>query len=158
MVFRAGQITVVAVGKLKEAHWRTAQAEYLKRLSRYTTLRLAEVPDVFIRGTHEPAVKREGETLLKAAAGAKYRVALDPGGKSLDSEELARYVRKQIELYGHIAFLIGGPLGLSEETLAACQSLLSLSAMTLPHELARVVLLEQLYRAFTILSGEKYHK
>lgn len=154
-----GQITVAAVGKMRAAHWSAAQDEYLRRLRRYTTLTVVEVKDMVGRGTTDAvAAQREGEELLRATERAGRRILLAAGGRGLTSEELATVLRRQIEQHGHIAFLIGGPVGFSPEVVAAADEQLSLSAMTLPHELARVVLLEQLYRAFTIMAGEPYHK
>jgi 23S rRNA (pseudouridine1915-N3)-methyltransferase len=155
----SGKITIVAVGKLQSTHWRTAQQDYLKRLRRYTDVDVIEVKDVVGRSVPDVvAMQREGETLLAAAKDAHRTIALNATGKQLDSPQLADFLRKQIEVYGSVAFLIGGPVGLSPEVLAACDDALSLSSLTFPHELARVILLEQLYRAATILSGEKYHK
>lgn len=155
----SGKITIVAVGKLHSAHWRTAQQDYVARLRRYTHVEVIEVKDVVGRSIPDAiAMQREGEALLAAAKDARRIVALDATGKPLDSPQLADFLRQQIEVYGSIAFLIGGPVGLSPEVLAACDDQLSLSSLTFPHELARVILLEQLYRAATILSGEKYHK
>lgn len=155
----SGQITVTAVGKIKAKHWRAAQDEYLKRLSRYTTIKLVEVKDVVGRGRpDEAAMAQEGEALLKASANVRRRIALTPTGKLLGSETFARFVQKEVEAYGRIAFLIGGPLGFSPDLLAQCPVQISLSPLTFTHELARVILLEQLYRAATIVAGEKYHK
>lgn len=155
----AGQITVTAVGKIKAKHWRAAQEEYLKRLSRYTTVKLVEVKDVVGRGRPDAAaLAREGEALLKASASARRRIALTPAGKLMSSEAFARFVQQEVVAYGRIAFLIGGPLGFSPDVLGQCQAQISLSPLTFTHELARVILLEQLYRAATILAGKKYHK
>ena len=155
----SGQITVTAVGKIKAKHWRAAQDEYLKRLSRYTTIKLVEVKDAVGRGRPDAAaLAREGEALLKASAGARRRIALTPTGKLMSSEAFARFARKEVEEYGRVAFLIGGPLGFSPDVLGQCDAQISLSPLTFTHELARVILLEQLYRAATIVAGEKYHK
>ena len=155
----SGYITVVAVGKLRESHWRSAQEDYCKRLRRYTTFALHEVKDVAGRGTPDRAAKqKEGEALLKAAKSASRKIALTAAGRQMSSPRLAEYLQRQVQLYGRVAFLIGGPLGLSEDVLAECDEQLSLSPLTFPHEMARVILLEQLYRACTILNGEKYHK
>jgi len=154
-----GEIIIAAVGKLHGAYWRAAQQEYLARLRRYTDVTLIEVKDVVGRGTPDAvAMQREGEALLAAAKDARRLIALSATGRQMDSPGLADFLRKQIEVYGSLAFLIGGPVGLSPEVLAACADTLSLSPLTFPHELARVVLLEQLYRAATIIGGEKYHK
>ncbi len=154
-----GQILIAAVGKLKTAHWKSAQEEYLGRLNRYTSARLVEVRDAVGHGGPDGvAAEKEGRLLLEASEGTGRRIALDCTGQQLDSPGLARYLEKNLEVYGKLALLIGGPVGLSAETLEACDERLSLSLLTLPHELARVLLLEQLYRAATIVSGEKYHK
>ncbi len=154
-----GQILIAAVGKLKTAHWKAAQEDYLGRLNRYTSARLVEVKDSVGRGDPDDvAAEKEGRLLLEASEGAGRRIALDGGGRQLDSPGLARFLEKQLEVYGKLALLIGGPVGHSSKTLDSCDDKLSLSLLTLPHELARVLLLEQLYRAATIVSGEKYHK
>lgn len=159
MVRLTGKITLVAVGKLHGVYWRAAQQEYLVRLRRYTDVTLIEVKDVVGQGTPDGvAMQREGEALLAAARNARRVIALTATGRQMDSPQLAEFLRKQIEVYGSLAFLIGGPVGLSPDVLAACDETLSLSLLTFPHELARVVLLEQLYRAATIIGGEKYHK
>ncbi len=154
-----GKISIVAVGKLHGAYWRAAQQEYLARLRRYTDVILIEVKDVVGRGMPDAvAMQREGEALLAAAREARHLIALSATGKQMDSPGLADFLRKQIEVYGSLAFLVGGPVGLSPEVLTACDDALSLSPLTFPHELARVILLEQLYRAATIIGAEKYHK
>lgn len=154
----SGKIIIAAVGKL-HSDWRAAQQDYLARLRRYTDVTLVEVKDAVGQGAPDAvAMQREGEALLAAAKGARRVVALAATGKQLDSPGLAEYLRKQIEVYGSLAFIIGGPVGLSPQVLAACDDTLSLSPLTFPHELARVILLEQLYRAATIIGGEKYHK
>lgn len=153
-----GKITLIAVGKIKTQPWKLAQKAYLGRLEHYTRLELVELKDVVGSLPDMAAVAKEGELLGNAAAAIPCRIALTPTGQSLTSPQLADFLQKQIELYGHLAFLIGGPLGFSNDILATCQHQLSLSRLTFTHEMARVILLEQLYRAFTILNGEKYHK
>ena len=154
-----GQLHVIAVGKMQTGHWRAAQDDYVKRIGRYVSLQLHEVRDAVGRGQPDTvAMEREGELLLKAAASANRLVALTPTGKRPSSPQLARYLEQQLEVYGRVAFLIGGPLGFSDAVLAASHDQLSLSPLTFPHELARVVLLEQLYRALTIRNRENYHK
>ncbi len=153
-----GQITIIAIGKLKTKHWKLAQDEYLGRLGYYTRLELVELKDMVGSLPDNVAVLKEGELLLHAAAAIPYRIALTPTGQPLTSPQLADFLQKQIERHNHLAFLIGGPLGFSPETLATCPQQISLSALTYTHEMARIILLEQLYRSFTILNGEKYHK
>ncbi|MBN1877104.1 MAG: 23S rRNA (pseudouridine(1915)-N(3))-methyltransferase RlmH [Anaerolineae bacterium] len=156
----SGRLTLIAVGKLRQKAWLAAQAEYMKRLQRYYAgFDLVEVKDFVGRGAPDAvAMQREGDLLLKAAAPAGRRIALDVTGTQLDSPALAAFVQKRVETYGSLAFLIGGPVGLAPDVLTRCEDSLSLSPLTFPHELARILLLEQLYRAATLLSGEKYHK
>lgn len=159
MVRLSGQVTLIAVGKLKRDYWKQAQLEYQQRLGRYTDLTLVEVRDVVGKGLPDAvALRQEGEQLLKAAESAVRKVALTSVGVQMSSTQLARYLQRQVQLHRTLAFFIGGPLGFSDEFLAACDEQLSLSTLTFPHELARIMFLEQLYRAATILSGEKYHK
>lgn len=154
----SGRLDIVAVGKLRRQHWRVAQEDYLKRLRRYTKVQLFEVKDMVGRRPDAVALQREGESLLRAAGGAHHLIALTPAGREWNSHQLAAFLQRRIEIYGRLAFLIGGPAGLSPEVLDACDATLSLSRLTFPHELARILLLEQLYRAATILSGDPYHK
>ncbi len=154
-----GSISLVAVGKLRATHYKLAQDEYLKRLKRYTTFELIQVKDVVGSSIPDAVAKqREGQSLLAAATNARRTFAFTPTGKLMDSRQFASFVRKQIDVYQKLALLIGGPLGFSQEALASCDGQLSLSPLTFPHELARVVVLEQLYRAFTIINRENYHK
>lgn len=155
----SGHITIAAVGKIKRMQFRFIQDDYLKRLNRHTDVNLVEVKDAVGKGDPDGvAVEKEGERLLKATEEASRRIALVSTGLQLDSLELADFVQNQIGLYGRIAFLIGGPLGFSEAVLHNCQETLSLSRLTFTHEIARLLLLEQLYRAATIVAGEPYHK
>jgi 23S rRNA (pseudouridine1915-N3)-methyltransferase len=154
-----GRLTLAAVGKIKNKAWLAAQDDYVKRLGHYTTLNLVEVKDVVGRSIPDDvAMAREGEQLLQAAADSSRLIALTPTGKLVTSPNLAVWLQNRVEAYGRIAFLIGGPLGFSNDVLAACHEEISLSPLTFTHELARVLLLEQLYRACTILAGEQYHK
>jgi 23S rRNA (pseudouridine1915-N3)-methyltransferase len=154
-----GHIDLIAVGKIRSKPWQLAQADYEKRLSYYTRFRLVEVKDFVGHGQPDVvAMQKEGELLLKAAEGAGRLILLSPEGKLTTSPALAQFVQKEIEGYGRLAFLIGGPLGFSPGVVAAAHHQLALSPLTFTHELARVILLEQLYRAFTILNGENYHK
>lgn len=158
MIFKSVRLTLAAVGALKEPYWRAAQAEYVKRIRRYAPLALAEVKDRVGSGLLDAeAMRREGEELLTAAKGCTL-VALTPEGETLTTDAWAPRLARFLETHSRVAFLIGGPLGLAGPVRASSPWRLSLSPMTFPHELARVVFLEQLYRAFTILAGEKYHK
>ena len=154
-----GRLLVTAVGKIKEKHWQAAQTDYVKRLGRYTNFQLIEVKDAVGRSVPETVARqREGEQLLSVTSEMQRLIALTPEGQQVASPELANFLHKEVVAYGRLAFLIGGPFGFSDEVLAACHLQLSLSALTFPHEMARIILLEQLYRACTILNGEKYHK
>lgn len=158
MARRTGRITVAAVGKLRESHWQQAQEEYVRRLGRYTSLTLVEIKDVAGKSIPDAvALAREGEGLLAAARGQR-TILLSPDGRHLTSPEWAQYLQRRLEQFGDLAFLIGGPTGFDEAVVAAAHDRLALSRMTFPHELARIIILEQLYRAFTILNGEPYHK
>jgi 23S rRNA (pseudouridine1915-N3)-methyltransferase len=154
-----GTIFIAAVGKLRTPHWQAAQADYLTRLQRYIQVEIREVRDaVGSNLSDEVAMAREGEALRKSVETVPYVLALDPAGRQADSNRFAHYLRQQLEVYRGVAFVIGGPLGLAPEVLERANDRFSLSLLTFPHELARVVLLEQLYRGMTILSGEPYHK
>jgi 23S rRNA (pseudouridine1915-N3)-methyltransferase len=154
-----GRLTIATVGKIKNKAWLAAQSDYVKRLERYTTVELVDVKDAVGRSVpDEVALQREGEQLLQAVADCSRLIALTPLGKLYSSPNLAVWLQKRVVDYGRIAFLIGGPLGFSDEVQATCHEQISLSPLTFTHELARVLLLEQLYRACTILAGEQYHK
>lgn len=155
----SGTIIIAAVGKLKGYHFRLIQDDYLKRLKRYTSVELIEVKDAVGKGMPDQvAIEKEGSRLLKATEKANRRIALVSTGRQLDNLELTDFISNQIGLYSRIALIIGGPLGLSTEVLQNCQETLSLSKLTFPHEIARLLLLEQLYRSATIVAGENYHK
>ena len=154
-----GHLAVIAVGKLRRTAWREAQQDYVARLQRYTHLQLIELKDVVGHGVPDAVGKqRESQALLDAAADFPFTVALSAEGREMDSLQFADFIRRKIELYGRLAFLVGGPLGFEPRVADQCAFTLALSKMTFPHEIARLLLLEQLYRAATILSGEKYHK
>lgn len=158
------KITIVCVGKIKEKFYQDAIAEYAKRLSRYCSLTVTEVRD---EKTKEQATEtelamvkdREGERILKAIREDGYVIALAIDGKPLDSVEFSRKI-DQLGLGGtsHIYFVIGGSLGLSDAVLQRADFRLSFSRMTFPHQLMRVVLLEQIYRSYRIINHEPYHK
>jgi 23S rRNA (pseudouridine1915-N3)-methyltransferase len=153
------KLTLIAVGRLKTASWVAAQTDYLERIRHYAPLNVVEIKDRIGQGLEEKAVvEKEGGDILRAAENVPALIALTPEGKLLKSPEWAETLQKLSETYQRLAFVIGGPNGLSEDVLKKSRLQLSLSPMTFPHELARVIFLEQLYRAFTILGGEKYHK
>ncbi len=158
------KITVIAVGKLKEKYWNMAIDEYVKRLSRYCRLEILQVadektPDDASAILEEQIKEREGRRILDKLPENAYGIALAVEGKMLDSVELSRKI-EDIALKGnsHIVFIIGGSLGLSHEVLKRADMLLSFSKMTFPHQMMRVILLEQIYRSFRISNNEPYHK
>jgi 23S rRNA (pseudouridine1915-N3)-methyltransferase len=155
------KITIVAVGRLKEHHWREAAEEYLKRLTPYASVQVVEVADRDVCRDETAARAAEGADVLRAlqVAGSSHVVALDVAGTQLSSEGLAQWLADHA-LYGQssLTFFVGGASGLAPDVLARADERLSFGPMTLPHQMARVVLLEQLYRAFRIMRGEPYHR
>ena len=158
------KITVVAVGKLKEKFYQQAVEEYAKRLSRYCRLEILQVADEKTpdgaSGTVERQIKeKEGKRILSQIKDGAYVIALAIQGEMLTSEGLAdRLSGLAVKGTGHIVFVIGGSLGLSDEVLQRADYHLSFSRMTFPHQLMRVILLEQIYRGFRIAEGAPYHK
>lgn len=158
------KITVIGVGRLKEKYWQAAIDEYSKRLSKYVKLDIIEVPDEKapenLSAAEEEIVKKnEGERILKNIRDGAYVIALAINGKMLGSEELSEFLNERmVRGAGHIVFVIGGSLGLSKEVLDRTDYKLSFSKMTFPHQMMRVILLEQFYRAVKIMKNEPYHK
>ncbi len=162
------KITIACVGKIKEPFYREAVAEYEKRLSRYCRLEVMEVPDEktpdSASGRREHQIKeREAEKLLsrleKSLTEGAFVCALAIDGRELDSEALSETIeRLGISGVSHIIFLIGGSLGMADKLLEKADMKLSFSKMTFPHQLMRVILLEQIYRSYRIMNGEPYHK
>lgn len=152
------KIRVAAVGKLKEAHWRAAADEYLKRLRPYATMEPVEVADRDLAGDADRAMAQEGADLLKAIPATSHVIALDLTGRELSSEALAEHLSElMVRGRSDVTFVIGGSAGLAPDVRARADERLALSRFTLPHQLARVVLLEQIYRAFRIMRNEPYH-
>ena len=157
-------ITILAVGKLKEKYWRDAIAEYSKRLKSYCNLQIIEIKESPLRANpsaaDEEAVKiAEGGDILNKIKPSDYVVTLEIKGKGLSSEALAQKIEAlAIDGKSSIVFVIGGSLGLSEEVSRRADFKLSFSAMTFPHQMMRVILLEQIYRSFKINRHEAYHK
>ena len=158
------KITVVAVGKIKERFFEDAVKEYEKRLGRYCKLEIVQVadektPDGAMEALERQIKEREGERILAQIKDGAYVIALAIEGKMLDSVELARKIEKlRVDGNGQVVFIIGGSLGLSDAVLRRADFLLSFSKMTFPHQLMRVVLLEQIYRSCRIIHHEPYHK
>ena len=151
------KINIVCVGKIKEKFFTDAINEYLKRISRFADLKIIEVDEASKLSNLEQKSKVEGEKLLQKCSGVI--VALDGGGKLLSSTEIADYIhKKEVQGESTISFVIGGSNGLSKELLSRADLILSFGKITFPHQLFRVVLTEQIYRALTIIEGLPYHK
>jgi 23S rRNA (pseudouridine1915-N3)-methyltransferase len=157
-------IDIAAVGKIKEKYLAEGIMEYSKRLGRYCSLRILVVedektPETMSDREKEEVKRKEGERLLSRIPDQALVIALAIDGKQLSSEELSEKISDlMVKGTSHIVFVIGGSLGLSEEVLARSQMKLSFSRMTFPHQLMRLILLEQIYRAFRIIKNEPYHK
>jgi 23S rRNA (pseudouridine1915-N3)-methyltransferase len=150
-------LTVLAVGKLRPT-FREAVDDYLRRLGRYARVSEIEVREEGRAGTAVVARRREGERLRRHLPSNGYLVALDREGRAYSSAQLARRLAAWLVMSRPVVILIGGPEGLDSALKGACHEHWSLGPLTLPHELARVVACEQLYRAWTIHRGEPYHK
>ncbi|EES91942.1 23S rRNA (pseudouridine(1915)-N(3))-methyltransferase RlmH [Clostridium botulinum] len=157
-------ITIICVGKLKEKYLKQAIDEYSKRLSRYCKLNIVELndektPDNASEKDELIIKQKEGMRILSHIKDSMYVIALDIKGKMVTSEELADLINDLgVRGNSNIALVVGGSLGLDEEILHRANYKLSFSKMTFPHQLMRVILLEQIYRAYRINSGEPYHK
>lgn len=158
------KITLVVVGKIKEKYFVDAIAEYKKRLSKYCKLEILQVsdektPDKASDALETQIKEKEGERILSQMKDGAYVIALAIQGKMLDSVELSEKIGSLgVNGTSQIVFVIGGSLGLSDAVLKRADYLLSFSRMTFPHQLMRVILLEQIYRGYRILAGEPYHK
>lgn len=151
------KINIVAVGKIKEKFFTDAIMEYAKRLSKFCDFKIVEVNEATVYKNLDEKSELEGVLLLSKAKG--YMIALDGRGKMLSSENLADEMKsKMVSGVSEITFIIGGSNGLSREVLDKSNMVLSFGKITFPHQLFRVVLSEQIYRAFTIINGMPYHK
>jgi len=154
---------ILCVGKMKEKPYREMADEYLKRLTRFGKFELIEVPDLpestGSLALEEQVKAKEGEALLSRIRQGDRVIALTIPGRKTDSPGLARHLQElRVSGVSRIVFIIGGSLGLGKNLLARADEEMSMSPMTFPHQLARVMLLEQLYRAEKIIAGERYHK
>ena len=159
------KVNIICVGKLKERYWREAVEEYSKRLGAYCTFSVCELPES--RLTNSPSEKEITAALEKEAAlmdkyltaGGAYNIALCIEGKTIGSNDLSRLLTDAgVKGFGTVNLFIGSSFGLSERVKKSCGYRLSMSPMTFPHQLARVMLCEQIYRAFSIAANGKYHK
>ncbi|PRO66394.1 23S rRNA (pseudouridine(1915)-N(3))-methyltransferase RlmH [Alkalicoccus urumqiensis] len=158
------QITIISVGKLKEKYLKQGIAEFEKRLSSYCRLQLVEVndeqaPETMSEKEVEQVKDKEGERILSKVKPGQHVIALDLAGRQRTSEAFAREL-EQLSIHGksQIAFIIGGSNGLSQSVLSRADDRISFSHMTFPHQLMKLILVEQVYRAFRIMKGEPYHK
>lgn len=158
------KITIVSVGKIKEKYLKEAINEYAKRLGKYIKLNLVEVadekaPENLSKKEAKNIIDIEGERILNKIKKQQFVIALDLKGKQKTSEEFSNQFEKlQIDGNSDVVFIIGGSLGLSEYVLDRANDKLSFSKMTFPHQLMKVILLEQIYRVYKIMKGEPYHK
>lgn len=157
-------IQIIAVGKLKEKYWIDAISEYMKRLGPYAKMQITEIPeekasDSMSEAEEQQIRSREGDRILGQIKKEAYVIAMAIEGATWSSEELAEHV-EQLGIKGksHLVFIIGGSLGLASSVMSRADQKLSFGRITYPHQLMRVVLVEQVYRAFKILRGEPYHK
>jgi len=153
------QIVVVAVGKNKDAYWRSAQADYVRRLGSFASIEVAEVADMPDTVPLTRALEAEAAEIARTLKPRDFVCVLTIQGEAFTSERFATFLDRQFaRSFGRYVFVIGGSRGLSTPLIRSADARLSLSPLTFPHALARVVLLEQLYRAFTIRAGTPYHK
>ncbi len=158
------QITLITVGKLKEKYLKKGIEEYAKRLGAYTKFKIIEVndehaPESLSEAEMDKVKLTEGERILKKISDQEYVYALDLRGKERTSEQFAKEIEdKMIHGKSKITFVIGGSLGLSQLVLERSQAQISFGKMTYPHQLMRLILTEQIYRAFKIIKNEPYHK
>ena len=156
-------MALICMGRLKEKYWRDAAAEYEKRLSRFGKWETIELPDLPEPSNSSPAIeeqikKKEGDAILSKIRDGDIVVCLCIDGKQMDSVQLSKRLTELVDTGRRVVFVIGGSLGLAQAVVARAQVKLSFSPMTFPHQLARIMLLEQTYRAMKIAAGERYHK
>ena len=158
------KIRIYAIGKIKDVYLKMGIEEYLKKIKPYTDIEIIEVKDESIsENPHDSEIKKaidiEGSRIIKLLKNNEYLIGLDLNKKEYTSPEFAKYINDKLELNGaNISFAIGGSYGLSEELKNRCNDSISLSKMTFLHQMTRLILLEQIYRAFKINRNETYHK
>jgi len=149
-------IKLICVGKVKEAYYRDAIEEYLKRLSKYSKVEVIEVTD--LNYDKEKTIREESKLIIDKLNNNDYKILMDINGEILDSEMLSKKLNDLMISNSNITFIIGGSFGVSDELKRMVDYRLSFSILTFPHQLFRVVLLEQIYRCFKIINNEEYHK
>ena len=158
------KIQIICVGKLKEKYWTSACEEYMKRLSRYcdvniTELKEARLPYSPSAAQERQVIEEEGNSIIRHIKDGAFVISLEINGESLDSRQLAQKIENlMVTGKSHVVFVIGGSLGLSSQVSSRADMKLSFSKMTFPHQMMRVILLEQIYRSFKIINRETYHK
>lgn len=156
-------LKLIAMGTLKESYWRDALSEYEKRLGAFCRLEILQLKEERLgdrpsEGEIRQALEKEGERILDAIPPRAYRIALCVEGKQLSSEELAEQLDRVAQSNGELCLIIGSSYGLAERVKSQCHMRLSVSRLTFPHQLMRILLLEAVYRGFNILKGTQYHK
>ena len=149
-------IRIICVGKIKEKFYRDAIMEYKTRLNKYTKLEIIELPDYDY--DIKKTIKEESDNIIQILNKNDYNILLDVNGNEMDSVALSKKIENTLINYSNINFIIGGSYGVSDELKNVCNYKLSFSKLTFPHQLFRIVLLEQIYRSFKIINNEKYHK
>ncbi len=157
------QLTIITVGALKEDYLKDAVSEYKKRLAQYARVDEINIKECAIKNEDDTseiarALDAEADKIIGAVPKDSYKIALCVEGKEFSSPELAKVISEALDSVGKITLVIGSSHGLSERVKAECKLRLSVSKMTFPHQLMRVILLEGLYRSFTIIAGKRYHK
>lgn len=149
-------IRIICIGKVKEKFYREAIEEYKTRLSKYTKLEIIELPDY--NYDIKKTIKEESDNIIKSLNKSDYNILLDVKGEEIDSVTLSQKIENTLISHSNINFIIGGSYGVSDELKEMCNKRLSFSKLTFPHQLFRIILLEQIYRSFKIINHEEYHK
>lgn len=149
-------IKIICIGKVKEKFYREAIEEYKTRLSKYTKLEIIELPDY--NYDIKKTIKGESDNIIKILNKSDYNILLDVKGEEFDSVTLSQKIENTLISHSNINFIIGGSYGVSDELKGMCNKRLSFSKLTFPHQLFRIILLEQIYRSFKIINHEEYHK
>ena len=150
-------IKIICVGKIKENFYKEAEKEYLKRLSKYTKIDIVEIPDQNDQDINY-ALTKEKDLILKNIKDKDNIIILDIKGKDYTSEGFSNFINDELTYNSNITFIIGSSNGLSDEIKKLASKSISFSKMTFPHQLFRIILLEQIYRGFKIINNESYHK
>lgn len=151
---------IITIGKLKEQYWKDAQAEYLKRLSPYAKIEITELKEEKFdeKSNHDVIRQKEADKIINTIPENSYVIILDKEGRQFSSEKLSEHINNiTMEQYNNVAIVIGGPLGLHESITQLAKDMWSFSKSTFTHQMIRIILLEQIYRAYMIKGGRKYH-